>query len=197
MQIERVVFPIHTLGPGKRIVIWTNGCSKRCPGCMSPELLPQRPDKDMPLPQLLSVLHELIKNNHVDGITISGGEPIEQAQELVNLISNISVHCPDILIYSGKTLDEIEKALPNNYYDALIKHTAVLIDGEYIEALNDCKSTLTGSTNQVIHFFRDDIKEKYENYIHNNHRTIQNIYYGSKLISIGLHNARSNGSGIK
>ena len=38
MFIERILCPIVTLGPGKRLVIWTKGCSKNCLGCISPEM---------------------------------------------------------------------------------------------------------------------------------------------------------------
>ena len=33
------LFPlVTTLGPGRRIGLWLQGCSFRCPGCMTPEL---------------------------------------------------------------------------------------------------------------------------------------------------------------
>jgi len=33
--INLIHYPIHTLGPGERIGVWTQGCSLRCKGCMS------------------------------------------------------------------------------------------------------------------------------------------------------------------
>lgn len=38
MQIDRLLYPVHSLGPGNRLVIWVRGCKKRCFNCANPEL---------------------------------------------------------------------------------------------------------------------------------------------------------------
>ena len=43
-------------------------------------------------------------NGEVDGITISGGEPFEQEEELLELICHLLNKTEDILIFSGKTI---------------------------------------------------------------------------------------------
>ena len=45
IYIDRIYAPVTTLGPGKRIALWTSGCSKRCEGCANPELWEARPDQ--------------------------------------------------------------------------------------------------------------------------------------------------------
>ena len=35
ISLSRLHFPVTTLGPGRRIGIWFQGCSIRCPGCIS------------------------------------------------------------------------------------------------------------------------------------------------------------------
>ncbi len=44
MLVDRLYFPVTTLGPGERVVVWTCGCTKRCPGCANPELWEARAD---------------------------------------------------------------------------------------------------------------------------------------------------------
>ena len=38
MQIDRLLYPVHSLGPGNRLAIWVKGCRKRCFNCANPEL---------------------------------------------------------------------------------------------------------------------------------------------------------------
>ena len=35
LALSRMHFPVTTLGPGNRIGIWVQGCTIRCPGCVS------------------------------------------------------------------------------------------------------------------------------------------------------------------
>jgi anaerobic ribonucleoside-triphosphate reductase activating protein len=188
MQIDRVLYPVTTLGPGNRIGIWTLGCSKKCPKCVSPEFWQQQPGRDMSVSRLLNFVREIIKNNTVDGITISGGDPLEQAAEVLDFVSQINRDCRDILIYTGFMLRELRDTWAKPQMDMLVENTAVLIDGKYIDELNDNKSPLIGSTNQAIHYFNDDVISKYDEYKRLNGRQVQNIYNGSDLFSIGIHN---------
>jgi anaerobic ribonucleoside-triphosphate reductase activating protein len=188
MQIERIFYPIEALGPGNRLVIWTVGCSKRCPKCISRELWGARPDKNMPITQLINFVKNVIDKNAVDGITISGGDPLEQREELLQFISGVYPLCNDILIYTGYTLNELRENWKREDFEVLIRNTTVLIDGRYIDELNDNTTPLIGSSNQVIHFFEESKRNEYERYIGESGRIIQNIYSGTRLISVGIHN---------
>jgi anaerobic ribonucleoside-triphosphate reductase activating protein len=147
-----------------------------------------RKDKDVPIGQLVGFVRDIMQKNSVDGITISGGDPLEQPDELLRLISEVSGECPDILIYTGYTMTELRETWNTKNMGLLMKHTAVLIDGKYTDELNDDISPLIGSTNQTIHYFDTAVKPKYEEYMRLNGRTVQNVYYGDKLISVGIHN---------
>ena len=41
MRIARMISPVHALGPGERVCLWMQGCPRRCPGCISPEMQPE------------------------------------------------------------------------------------------------------------------------------------------------------------
>ena len=188
MQIERILYPVETLGPGKRITIWTIGCSKMCPNCISPELWEPRKDKNIPISQLLSFVSQIMSSYEVDGITISGGDPLEQAKELLEFLDAVYPLCRDILIYTGYTLAELKKTWPRERLDKLMSRSAVLIDGRYMDELNDNAAPLRGSTNQKIHYFDKSLQSTYERCCRNCGRRVQNVYYGEKLLSVGIHN---------
>ena len=188
MQIERLFYPVDALGPGKRLAIWTIGCSKECSNCISRELWHPRPDKNIMLPQLINFVKKVLSENEVDGITISGGDPLEQREEFLQFISAIHPLCDDILVYTGYTLQELCVIWTENELERLKKYVSVLIDGRYVDALNDSKSPLIGSTNQEIHFFDESKRTQYEQLLLGKGRSVQNIYNGERVISIGIHN---------
>ena len=137
--------PVHTLGPGARYCLWVQGCERHCPGCVSPT--------DQPLDggYLMSAgaLAAEIALSDPDGITISGGEPFLQAEALGEMLQILreSFHCdPGVIVYTGYILEELRQ-LPGA--EALLCQTDLLIDGPYIQALDDGKS-LRGSSNQRV-----------------------------------------------
>ena len=72
MQIEKILHPIRALGPGNRLVIWTLGCLRRCKGCSNPETHLSNQRADLSISEMLG-RYDL---NQIDGVTISGGEPV-------------------------------------------------------------------------------------------------------------------------
>jgi anaerobic ribonucleoside-triphosphate reductase activating protein len=192
MQIERILYPVETLGVGKRLVIWTVGCSKRCEHCISPEMWECNPEKDIPIHKLVRILSDIINENDVDGVTISGGDPLEQAEELLELVSAIHTNVHDILVYTGYTYEELQDILPRESMKRLTDNIAVLIDGRYIHEKNDGLSPLRGSTNQIIHFFNEKLRPLYEEYMKTSGRKIQNVFYGNQIISVGIHGFEGN-----
>lgn len=105
LALSRVHFPVTTLGPGRRLGIWVQGCSIRCPGCISSDTWAKRvPDVEVTelLDRIRPWLHEC------DGITISGGEPFEQQEALKQLLHAIrQLSEASVLVYSGLPLEEL------------------------------------------------------------------------------------------
>ena len=79
MYVDRILYPIETLGPGKRIVIWTVGCTKHCAHCANPELWDPAGRNNIAIKDLAQIIGNLCRENSVDGITFTGGDPLEQA----------------------------------------------------------------------------------------------------------------------
>ena len=190
MQVDRVLYPIESLGPGKRLVIWTVGCSKHCYRCSNSELWESDDGKDVPVEELIDAVSSICHEVQPDGFTITGGDPLEQAGELLELLDFLSTESEDILVYTGFTLEELEKKLPARWLERLKGSTGVLIDGRYVDSLNDNRCVLRGSLNQEIHFFKPELKGLYDDYMSCG-RKIQNVYCGNRVISAGIHNRQS------
>lgn len=155
------------------------GCSKNCKGCISPEF--QSYEERFPL-TADEILLFIPQGKIPDGLTISGGEPFEQENGILELINLFSMKfSDDILIYTGYTLEEL-KARNSKVTDKILSSVSVLIDGEYIEEQND-GTALRGSSNQKIHVFRH--AERYEELIHGK-RKLQGVLMNDKLWFIGI-----------
>ena len=98
MNVARILYPVQVLGPGKRVGIWVAGCSRGCKGCSNPELGEQKPEYEVSVEQLVSLIENLARDHEIDGFTISGGEPLNQAEELAKLIQRLISFSSDILV---------------------------------------------------------------------------------------------------
>lgn len=185
MNIARILWPVKVLGPGNRIGIWVSGCGRRCPFCSNPELWHRKKEYEISLSQLREVISRIAAEHRVDGFTFSGGEPMDQAEELAELLSGISSISGDILIYSGYTLAQL-KEKNDPAVNSVLKQVAVLIDGEYRDEENN-NVLLRGSANQKIHILNEQLRRKYDEYLSSAVNQIQNFTVSGGIISVGIH----------
>ena len=138
-------------GPGNRFVLWTQGCSKGCSECFNPETWSTNIYKELSPTQIF----ELIKNFEVDGVTISGGDPLEQEDELLELLMLLSTMRlrKGVILFSGFTRAEISS---NFIREQCLKYIDVLIDGRYEKNLK-IDFSLRGSSNQEFYSFSNKI----------------------------------------
>jgi anaerobic ribonucleoside-triphosphate reductase activating protein len=138
------------LGPGLRAVIWLQGCRLRCPGCVSPGYQPVKAASLVTVEDLAA----LIANQQaIDGVTFSGGEPMLQAAGLARLVALVKAERPQLsfIAYTGFRLADLQQG-PLSFNTArFIHHLDVLIDGPYIQALDNGSHGLKGSANQTVH----------------------------------------------
>jgi anaerobic ribonucleoside-triphosphate reductase activating protein len=171
----------QNLGPGKRFVIWVQGCNFNCINCESPELRPIINANRIDIEKLADVV---IETANIYGITISGGEPFLQAKTLYNLLSLIRLKRPDlnVVIYSGYENTE----LIWNDAKELMSLCDVAITGRYIDELNDNKG-LRGSSNQEVIFLTERLRP-YEHFFNNATRSLEFEFRENETIMIGLRN---------
>ncbi len=145
--VDHISYSVTTLGPGLRIVLWVQGCSLRCAGCMSTELFERQKDSRFRVTQVAEMI--IARASGHAGITISGGEPFEQAEALTELLKNLRHNTSlDIMIYSGYTRKEILESTPAKV--ELLSLADILVDGPYQGDLPPSKPWC-GSDNQGIH----------------------------------------------
>ncbi|WP_405413930.1 4Fe-4S single cluster domain-containing protein [Maribacter sp. Asnod1-A12] len=156
IHISRVHYPVTTLGPGKRIGIWLQGCSIHCEGCISMDTWQFNINK-VAINDLKQVLKAWLPQ--CDGITITGGEPFDQEIALIELLVFLNSFNKNILVYSGYPFDVLkEKELVQN---GLID---VLISEPYDHSESQTKRLL-GSDNQKVHFLTALGKSEFTTYL--------------------------------
>lgn len=176
LRIYMMVPRTQVLGPHLRFALWVQGCPFSCPGCMTPDAQPFDGGEELTVASLSCTI---TAESAIEGITISGGEPFCQAEPLASLIAAVKeVRELGIIIYTGYRLNELQhKAGSVPGIRALLELTDILIDGPYVESLNDGLS-LRGSANQVVH----QLTGRYN--------AIAGQYYGKPQRSVELHNYR-------
>ena len=99
IAVSRLHFPVRALGPGKRIGLWLQGCSIRCPGCISADTW--RPGTGTVA--LTTLLERMAAwANAADGLTVSGGEPLDQPDALAELLEGWrTLSNRSVLLFTG------------------------------------------------------------------------------------------------
>ena len=127
--------PIY--GPGKRTVIWFRGCSIRCKNCINPELWNRDSNSNKSIEEVVSKISD-------DGVTLLGGEPLDQ-EDIELLIDELKSLNKTIILFTGYSkysYDDRKKRITDK--------CDVVISEPFINELKDDSLYLRGSTNQIV-----------------------------------------------
>ena len=157
IALNRVLYPVTTLGPGKRLGIWFQGCSIRCDGCISVDTWANPRNFTSVKTLMTRISDKLIESS---GITITGGEPFDQFDALEALLSEIKLFSQkDVLIYTGYSFRQIfsrmEKIL--DLFDAIITGPFDSFSGQ--------TKALMGSDNQELHIVSERGQELFKPFL--------------------------------
>jgi anaerobic ribonucleoside-triphosphate reductase activating protein len=147
LNLHAVTQGTRVNGPGTRFAIWFQGCTLRCPGCFNPDTHSHQDrflvHTDLLVRQVVTIQRE------IEGVTVSGGEPLQQAIGLIRLLTGIRDSTRlSIILFSGHSMESIAK-MPHG--KTVLDCLDVLIAGPYIQDMH-FGSGLLGSSNQQIHF---------------------------------------------
>ncbi len=154
--INHIYYPVKTLGFGNRIGIWFQGCTIHCKGCMSKYTWDFDPKYSMNYDEISKSLKKHKKNKPF-GITISGGEPFDQAPGLLKVLKICRMlHFNEIMLYSGYKFNYLSKN-----YSYILNMVDILISEPFIESLPTNK-IWRGSANQEIHLISKEAIKRYK-----------------------------------
>lgn len=154
VYINCVLHPVKTLGSGERVGIWFQGCDIGCKGCMSTHTweINEKYKTDTN-----SIINKVLSYKS-DKITISGGEPFQQADALKEILKGLKENgIEDIIVYSGMKKEQIFK----NY--KWIKDLCSLLISEPFVESKPSNMIWKGSENQQATVFKNE--SYYENWL--------------------------------
>ena len=131
-------------GPGFRTSIFTQGCPHHCPGCHNPETHDFAGGRTVDTDAIVA---QMRANPLLDGLTLSGGDPMEQPAPCAELARQAHALGLNVWCYTGYTLEQLLKeADPDRM--ALLRETDVLVDGPFLLSERSLELDFRGSRNQ-------------------------------------------------
>ena len=141
LSIHAISHDTKVNGPGRRAMVHFQGCTLGCPACFNPDTHALN-GRRMTVAQVA----ETLLDRAPKGVTVSGGEPFQQAGGLAALIAALRRAGVDsILVFTGHTLEELEAA------NASLEGIDVLVAGRYDPTLALESVPLLSSENQRLH----------------------------------------------
>ncbi|MQA94843.1 MAG: 4Fe-4S cluster-binding domain-containing protein [Streptosporangiales bacterium] len=137
-------------GPGLRSAVWTQGCSIRCPGCFNPHTWSPRGGEPVTPEELAGRVRAAAQEHGVEGVTLLGGEPFDQAGPLAVVAARVRGDGLSVMTFTGHVLEDLRSAGRADY-DALLDATDLLVDGPYRADLPERERPWVGSANQRFH----------------------------------------------
>jgi anaerobic ribonucleoside-triphosphate reductase activating protein len=175
-------FPVYSLGPGARVGLWLSGCTLRCRGCVTTDFWDFAPHSARPPRAVQSGIRALFGGaRRPDGLTISGGEPFDQPDALIELLRRLrGSGVDDILIYSGYRVEVLLERHPE-----LPELVSALVDGPF-EMENPTDSVWKGSDNQRLTLWGEKFSSRYEAWTSEKRRRLQRVRRGDGWILVGI-----------
>ncbi len=135
-------------GTGLRYSIYLSGCRHACSGCHNPESWNPENGLEFTEELLSEIIREINSNPLLDGITISGGDPFFNPEELYYLVKKLKEKTgQNIWCYTGYTIEYIRRYARMS---RVLDYIDTLVDGPYVESLRDASLSFRGSSNQRI-----------------------------------------------
>lgn len=134
-------------GPGRRAVVWVQGCPLRCPGCFNRDLWSFRSRHVVDVEDLAGRILDI---PDLEGATFSGGEPFCQARALAALGRLLQDAGLTIVTYSGYPRDALARTRRESWR-ALLAVTDLLVAGPF-QMHRRSGGPIGGSSNQELVF---------------------------------------------
>lgn len=152
IKFDHIQASSYVDGPGQRVVLFVKGCPIHCQGCQSQHLWSEVGGNFADPETVADAMILLADGSGHQNFTISGGEPMWQAETISQLVKVLRERKPDcnIIVYSGYTWDELLVSKNMDWHDTLrlLEKIDVLVDGKFEKDLDDDNIIYRGSRNQ-------------------------------------------------
>jgi len=129
-------------GPGLRFTLFVQGCSHHCKGCHNPQTHDPNGGRECSEQEIIEAM---LSNPLTDGLTLSGGEPFDQAESCAVIAKAAKEAGLSVWAYTGYTLEQLLQRR-----DELLKYVDVLVDGPFMLEQRSLALKWRGSRNQRI-----------------------------------------------
>ena len=135
-------------GVGLRYSLYFAGCSHACPGCHNEYSWNPKHGNILTYEKLEEITKEINENTLLDGITISGGDPLFNPVEMLKFLKFLKEKTKkNIWLYTGYTLEQVRE---DELRRKCLEYVDVLVDGRFVKELYDPNLKFRGSSNQRI-----------------------------------------------
>ncbi|MEY8562865.1 anaerobic ribonucleoside-triphosphate reductase activating protein [Eggerthellaceae bacterium 3-80] len=133
-------------GPGLRFAIFVQGCSHACPGCHNADSQPKTGGTSTTVDALMA---QVEANKLISGVTLSGGEPFEQAHACAEIARRAHALGLNVWAYSGYLFEDLQADCTPGAKE-LLDEIDILVDGPFVQARHSFDLEWRGSSNQRI-----------------------------------------------
>jgi anaerobic ribonucleoside-triphosphate reductase activating protein len=145
----------HLYGPGKRLLLFCQGCSLHCKGCVNKHLWDFKSGNEISVEEIISLC------DNVDGITLHGGEPLDQYASVVRLVECLKNNGKTVILFTGYMYKEL-----NKIQKKIWRESDIVVSGRYEQDKRNIYLQFRVSTNQKVYIHKGiykgyKIRDKY------------------------------------
>lgn len=145
LRLARTIARSQANGPGERFVIWVQGCPIHCPGCWNRDTWDPSGGQDSSVAELLSAIAGV---EGLEGVTLTGGEPMAQAEPLAELAAACRDRGLSVFIFTGYRQEQLKTPAQLKLWGL----ADIVVAGPYAQAQRSFELAWVGSANQQVHF---------------------------------------------
>ena len=139
----------HLYGPGKRLLLFTQGCSLHCKGCVNKHLWQFGVGANITVEEVLELCQD------VEGITLHGGEPLDQSEGVLEIVKALKSAGKTVILFTGYQYKELSKSSQKRVWSL----SDLVVSGRYVESKRNIYLQFRGSTNQRVYRHKGKYKD--------------------------------------
>ncbi|WP_297633753.1 anaerobic ribonucleoside-triphosphate reductase activating protein [uncultured Clostridium sp.] len=157
IRLAGIAYESLVNGPGMRRVFFSQGCKHKCRGCFNPDTHSFSSGEEMDMDELIE---DVLDNPILKGVTFSGGDPIERAEEFSYMAKKFKENGLSVWSFTGYTMEYLLEHLEEmKGVKELFENLDVLIDGKFEKDLMEEGLKFKGSSNQRTIDVRETLKQ--------------------------------------